>query len=165
MESSSNVYVGLGSNVGDRLRQLAKAHVALERAGLCIQQASPVFETPPWGKTDQPAFLNQVLRVATALPPGEVMETLLWLETQLGRTRTEKWGPRSIDLDLLAHGDMQVASERLVLPHPGIAERAFVLVPWAAIAPAFVVPGLNRPVATLLRALPPKEREAVRPIG
>ena len=96
---------------------------------------SSVYETAPWGITDQPAFLNQVLRLSTTLSPGALLRIILQIEEQMGRVRVRKWGQRLIDIDILFYGNSVIAEEDLVIPHPGIAERRFVLEPLVEIAP------------------------------
>jgi 2-amino-4-hydroxy-6-hydroxymethyldihydropteridine diphosphokinase len=113
--------------------------------------ASAVYETVPVGKIDQPAFLNQVLEVRTTLAPEELLSRLLQVERELGRVRNERWGPRNIDLDLLAFGGHIFKTDRLVLPHQELHRRRFVLQPWAEIAPDFSVPGLSATVDELLK--------------
>ncbi|MBX9759986.1 MAG: 2-amino-4-hydroxy-6-hydroxymethyldihydropteridine diphosphokinase, partial [Beijerinckiaceae bacterium] len=102
-----------------------------------------VWRTPPWGKTDQPDFLNMCALVDTLLPPHALLDVCLALEAAAGRVRFERWGPRSLDIDLLAYGDIAVSDERLVVPHPRMFERAFVLAPLAEIAPALRIGGVE----------------------
>ncbi|MCG3120816.1 MAG: 2-amino-4-hydroxy-6-hydroxymethyldihydropteridine pyrophosphokinase [bacterium] len=120
-------------------------------AAIKVVQVSAIYETAPVGKTDQPAFLNQVLEIRTTLAPEDLLARLLQIEQELGRVRQERWGPRIIDLDLLAFGVRQIQTRRLVLPHPELPHRRFVLAPWAEIAPEFEVAGLNAPVKALLQ--------------
>ena len=133
----ARVYVGLGSNLDDPLRQIERALQAL--AGLTQTQLLRVsrrYRTAPWGFAEQPPFVNAVAELATHLPPRELLDELLALEREQGRHRDgARWGPRTLDLDLLLYGDLQVEAPGLVLPHARIAERAFVLVPLAEIAP------------------------------
>jgi len=138
-------YVGLGSNLGDRRAMIAGA---IDR--LRPRRVSPIVETEPWGVTDQPRFLNAVAEIETELPPGALLDRLLDLERDLGRVRTERWGPRTIDLDLLLYGDRQVATPSLTLPHPRLHERRFVLEGLAELCPDLRVPGLDRTVRDLL---------------
>jgi 2-amino-4-hydroxy-6-hydroxymethyldihydropteridine diphosphokinase len=148
------IYLGLGANLGDRARQLraAQAHLS-QLPGYQRMAASALYETPPWGLADQPAFLNQVLAIQTTLSPWEFLEAAQAIEATLGRTRHTHWGPRTLDIDILAWGQLQLRSQRLNLPHPFIAERAFVLRPWADIAPDFQPPGCPGSVAEMLAAL------------
>lgn len=134
-------FVGLGSNVGDRLANLRAAVTALARTdGIEVARTSSVYETDPVGPP-QPDFLNAVVEVETSLGPAELLQTLKAIERELGRTPSERWGPREIDLDLLLYGDASSSSDELTVPHPEISRRAFVLVPLAEIAPHAVVDG------------------------
>lgn len=128
------VYVALGSNLGDRLQYL---HAAVERLGNygVVEAVSDVYETDPVGYADQPAFLNAVLRLRTGVPPAELLAGILAIEADLGRARSFPNAPRTLDLDLLLYDQRVLDTADLVLPHPRLHERAFVLVPLAAIAP------------------------------
>jgi len=138
-------YVGLGANLGDR-----EATIRAAAALLGARRLSTIVETEPWGLEDQPRFLNAVAELESGLEPRELLERLLGLERQLGRERTgPRWGPRTIDLDLLVFGDRVVAEPGLTVPHPLLHERLFVLRPLAELAPALDVPGRG-PVAALL---------------
>ena len=149
--SNERVFIALGSNLGDRAVWLQKAQEKLfGTPTVQLVAASAVYETEPVGKIDQPAFLNQVLEVRTTLAPDDLLSRLLQVERELGRVRNERWGPRNIDLDLLAFGNCQANTNRLVLPHPELHRRRFVLQPWAEIAPEFSVPGLSATVDELL---------------
>lgn len=140
----------LGANLGDRKSNLEKAaHLIEKRIGI-IKAKSALYETKPWGKPDQPDFLNQVLLIETELNPGPILRTALTIEHDLGRIRQEKWGARLIDIDLLYVGDQILHSEDLTLPHPGIAHRRFVLEPLAELAPDFIHPLLNKSHRQLL---------------
>lgn len=127
---SSEAYIALGANLGDREQtlcdaiQLLNSHPQIE-----VQRCSGMYDTAPVGYTDQPAFYNMVIRVSTGLQPLELLQTMLDIEHQLGRVRDIRWGPRTVDLDLLWMDDIQMDTERLQLPHPRMHERAFVLVP------------------------------------
>lgn len=141
-KSPFDAIVALGSNIGDIRANMARALALLETGGdVRVVARSRDFKTPPWGKTDQPWFANACAGVATSLGPRALLERCLEVERQLGRVRTEKWGPRIIDLDVLVHHAGDVAEEDLVLPHPRITERAFVLAPLADIAPELVLAG------------------------
>ena len=142
-------YIGLGSNLGDRQAMIAGA---LER--LRPRRVSTVIETDPVGRTDQPRFLNAVAELETSLDPDALLRRLLELEAELGRVRAERWGPRTIDLDLLLYGDRRVASESLSVPHPELHRRRFVLQGLAELCPDRTVPGLGRTVRELLEACP-----------
>ena len=127
-------YVGLGSNVGDRLEHLRHAVSLLDSSdGIEVAVASSVYETEPVGP-EQPDFLNGVVEVRTTLSAREVLARLKEIEAEIGRTSSERWGPREIDLDLLTYGEESIEEDDLHVPHPRMGERAFVLVPLAEIA-------------------------------
>ena len=141
-------YVGLGSNLGDRE---ATIHRAAKLIG--ATRLSPIVETEPWGYTDQPAFLNAAAEVETALAPRAFLDQLLDVERLLGRERVgPRWGPRTIDLDLLLFGDERISEPGLEVPHPLLLERLFVLEPLAALVPDRRIPG-NGTVSAALAGL------------
>lgn len=130
MSRPATAYVGLGSNLGDRLQYLESAVTHLHaRDGIRVTRCSSVYETAPVGLTEQPHFLNMAIELETSLSPESLLDVLLGVEHALGRVRTVRWGPRTIDLDLLLYDDVEMRTDRLELPHPRMAERAFVLVP------------------------------------
>ncbi|HEX6639282.1 MAG TPA: 2-amino-4-hydroxy-6-hydroxymethyldihydropteridine diphosphokinase [Steroidobacteraceae bacterium] len=139
-------YVGVGSNLEDPHAQVLRALDSLARlTSTRLVVRSPLYHTPPFGSVPQPAFVNAAAGLLTQLTPEELLAALRTLEEELGREPPrERWGPRVIDLDLLVVGREQRASDVLKLPHPGIAERDFVLYPLADIAPDLEVPGLGR---------------------
>lgn len=142
--------IGLGGNMGDVADAFATALASLDRRADCrVVARSSVWRTPPWGKTDQPDFLNMCALLDTTLGPHALLDVCLGLEGAAGRVRFERWGPRVLDIDLLAYGDLSVSDERLVVPHPRMFERAFVLAPLAEVAPALRIAG--RDVASLAR--------------
>ena len=134
--SEERVFLGLGSNLGDRESYL---QAALDRISLLpgtrLVKASSVIETPPWGVTEQPSFLNLVAEIRTGLEPEELLKAVKEIEAEVGRQATYRWGPREIDIDLLLFGNRTVELPQLMLPHPRLRERAFVLEPLEEIAP------------------------------
>jgi 2-amino-4-hydroxy-6-hydroxymethyldihydropteridine diphosphokinase len=146
------IYLALGTNLGDRFANLQAAIAALPPTIRVLNQ-SPVYETPPWGLTDQPAFLNMVLKGQTALAPVELLKHLKLLETELGRLPTVRWGPRRIDMDILFYDKLVIDIPELTIPHPRLHERAFVLVPLADLEPDLVHPVLGAPIKQLLAAV------------
>ena len=146
-------YIGLGANLGGReetLRQAIAMLAATDR--VAVIRVSELRETDPVGMVDQPRFLNGAVAVETALAPRELLETLLRIERELGRVRGERWGPRTIDLDLLLYGDEVVDEPGLTVPHPRLHERRFALEPIAELDPTVEVPRRGR-VSELLAAL------------
>ncbi len=143
-------YVGLGSNLDNPRQQLHRAFQALDGIeGSRVLARSALYRSPPLGPSDQPDYLNAVAGVETRLAPTAFLAALQRIETAQGRVRKQRWGPRTLDLDLLVYGDRVVDSPALTVPHPGIAARAFVLYPLAEIAPGLVVPGLG-PLSELI---------------
>ena len=139
-------YIGIGSNLGEPDREVAGAIDTLDRLPRSrLLRASRLFHTPPWGRADQPPFVNAVAELATRLPPRELLDALLALERERGRHRDgTRWGPRVIDLDILLYGNINVEEAGLRIPHAHIAERAFVLLPLADLDADLVVPGHGR---------------------
>jgi 2-amino-4-hydroxy-6-hydroxymethyldihydropteridine diphosphokinase len=148
----STLYLALGTNLGDRFANLQTAIAALPPAVRVLAQ-SPIYETPPWGVTSQPSFLNMVLKGRTSMAPEGLLKHLKRLEIELGRVPTVRWGPRRIDMDILFYDDLIQETPELTLPHPHLYERAFVLVPLADLAPDLVHPWLRKPVSQLLAAV------------
>lgn len=144
-------YIGLGANLGDPVQQLLTALAALERLPATrVMACSSLYRSRPMGEPGQPDFINAVAAVATRLAAQELLEQLQRIERAQGRIRgAERWGPRTLDLDLLVYGDETIDSPHLQVPHPGLGERDFVLCPLQEIAPQLVIPGLA-PVAALL---------------
>jgi 2-amino-4-hydroxy-6-hydroxymethyldihydropteridine diphosphokinase len=129
------IVLGLGSNLGEREKNIIAAIVALKKhPDIVIHKVSSLYETEPVGVKEQPGFLNAVISIVTQLPPLELLEICLGVERDLGRIRKQRWGPRNIDIDILLYDDMTVELDRLILPHPRLHERHFVLVPLQEIA-------------------------------
>jgi 2-amino-4-hydroxy-6-hydroxymethyldihydropteridine diphosphokinase len=151
--SDSHAYLSLGGNIGDVSATFVQALRRLEAGGARVVKRSADYETPPWGKTDQPPFVNACAEVATTLAPIELLRLCLEVEASLGRVRKEKWGPRIIDIDVLAYDGVTLDSEDLKLPHPYMLERAFVVVPLSEIAADLVIAG--RRIGDVARELEP----------
>ncbi|NOX97791.1 MAG: 2-amino-4-hydroxy-6-hydroxymethyldihydropteridine diphosphokinase [Nitrospirae bacterium] len=152
------VFLGLGSNLGDRKRNIQEAVRLLEeREVVKVVKVSSLCETEPEGVKDQPFFLNGVLEMETELSPRDVLDTLKAIERRLGRKKGRKWGPRIIDLDILLYGDLVIKEEGLEIPHPLLPERAFVLTPLVEIAPETVHPGLSKTISYLQKKLKNKK--------
>ena len=128
--------IGLGGNVGDVVRSMQNAINAIENRQDCaIVAVSNIYRTPPWGITEQDWFFNACAEVLTDLAPGALLDLLLTIELAQGRVRDQRWGPRTLDLDVIAYGDETIASERLTVPHPRMGERPFVIFPLMDICP------------------------------
>ena len=141
-----DAYIGIGSNLDDPERQVRRAIDALPRLpDSRFLRASRLFRTDPWGRTDQPAFVNAAAALSTGLSPRALLDELLAIERAHGRHRDgTRWGPRTLDLDILLYGDTRIDEPGLEIPHPHLAERAFVLLPLADIDPGLLVPGRGR---------------------
>ena len=135
----TNVFLGLGGNLGDR-RQLMRSAVAELCQLLVDVRVSALYESAAWGLTDQPAFLNAVVRGRTSLAPLDLLDATQAIEQALGRVRGQRWGPRLIDIDILLYGTERIDDPRLVVPHPYLSQRGFVLRPLADLAPGLTLP-------------------------
>lgn len=144
--------LALGSNLGDRVAALTAALAGLAAADIRVVAVSPAYETDPVGGPEQPAYLNAVVIVETELAPYDLLGFAQGVEAALGRVRVTRWGPRTVDIDIVVYDDLVSADPRLTLPHPLAAERAFVLAPWHDVEPAAVLPD-GRRVAALLAGL------------
>jgi 2-amino-4-hydroxy-6-hydroxymethyldihydropteridine diphosphokinase len=144
------VYLGLGTNLGERLTNLRSAVKALAPP-VTVLAESPVYETPAWGVEDQPGFLNMAVKAETELAPMELRDHVKLIEGELGRTPTYHWGPRLIDIDILFYDDLIVDTLELVIPHPQLHKRPFVLVPLETIGGEVVHPALGLSVGELLK--------------
>ena len=129
-------YIGIGSNLGDPLANVMQAIDLMAQAGSIVARSS-YYRTKAWGVVDQPDFCNAVVQLNTNLPPQELLVAMQSIEKTMGRTPTYHWGPRIIDLDILIYGDLRLSDPELIIPHPGLYERATVLVPLAEIAAAY----------------------------
>ena len=148
----ATVYLGLGSNLGDRHRSIRQA-IDLLSAEAHVEQLSSIYETAPVGYREQPSFLNAVARVKTTLEPEEMLLLAKRIEADLGRTQTFRNGPRVIDVDLLLYDNLIIDTPQLTLPHPRLAERAFVLCPLSEVAPDLIHPVIGRTIASLMSAI------------
>jgi 2-amino-4-hydroxy-6-hydroxymethyldihydropteridine diphosphokinase len=134
--------LGLGGNIGDPVQAMASALRSLDaRADCRVVDVSRLYRTPPWGKTDQSFFYNACAAVDTTLDPDKLLDICLGIEREMKRVRVERWGPRTIDIDILTYGDIRRAATSLELPHPRMTERGFVLMPLADIASGMIVGG------------------------
>ena len=144
-------YLGLGSNLGDRIKNLELAISAIsEHPEILVHAVSSFYETEPMGYQDQDWFINQVIQIDTTLSPDELLTEIRKIENALGRKRRIKWGPRTMDIDILLYGDMVIESSILTIPHPLLTKRLFVLIPLAEIAPSLKHPVLGRSIRHIL---------------
>ncbi|MBX2965911.1 MAG: 2-amino-4-hydroxy-6-hydroxymethyldihydropteridine diphosphokinase [Cyclobacteriaceae bacterium] len=146
----ANVFFLLGSNLGDKNRWLAGARQQISRHIGSIVTASSVYKTAAWGNESQDDFYNQVIEVKTTQKPREVLQMIQKIEIQAGRKRIEKWGARTLDIDILFWDDNVISSQDLQVPHPGIPHRRFTLIPLEEIAPDMVHPTLQKSIRQLL---------------
>lgn len=148
----NRVYIGLGSNMGDKAENLARARQMINSVDDTeITKTSSLYKTAPWGKTDQDDFINQVIEIETELTPLELLHQLQNIEIKLGRQRNEQWGPRVIDLDVLLYGEETIEMAELKVPHPYLMQRLFVLMPLQEIEPELIFPDGSKIVEVLNR--------------
>jgi 2-amino-4-hydroxy-6-hydroxymethyldihydropteridine diphosphokinase len=147
---TNKAYLLIGGNLGDRIGNLFLAIEAISHTCGKVTEQSQVYETAAWGKTDQPDFLNQLLLIETILSPEELLQSVLEIETKLGRKRELRFGARTIDIDILYYADLIIESPELVIPHPRIAERLFTLVPLMELAPDLIDPRSGCTIAGML---------------
>ena len=144
----------LGANLGNPALSILKAEQLLEKTAGHILRKSPFYHSEPWGKTDQAPFVNRALLLATPLPPETLLRRLLDAERSLGRVRKERWGPRTIDIDILTYGNLRYNSASLSLPHPALPERRFALLPMSSVAPHWRHPVSGKNTLELLQTCP-----------
>jgi 2-amino-4-hydroxy-6-hydroxymethyldihydropteridine diphosphokinase len=149
----TDVFLLLGSNLGDRAAYLQQAISHVEMAIAPIVGKSSVYETQSWGKADEPDYLNQVIHLRTVMPPHELLDNIMNVERIMGRERGVKWGSRIIDIDILFYGDALINDEGLTIPHPELHKRLFTLAPLSEIAPGFIHPGLHKSINQLKNEL------------
>jgi len=156
-----NVFFGLGSNLGERKETLQKAKIRIGEVIGTVVSASSIYETEPWGFKSENNFLNMVLSVKTEISPSGLLGRILMIESQMGRVRGDTgYKSRKIDIDILLYNDEIVKEEALVIPHPKMHERRFVLVPLAEIAPEIIHPVFNKSISSLLKSC--KDKSKVR---
>jgi 2-amino-4-hydroxy-6-hydroxymethyldihydropteridine diphosphokinase len=154
-------FISLGSNIGNRFILLEEALTDLQkRYPIEVVNVSSIYETDPVGYEDQDVFLNMVAQIRTSLTAEELLDACLEIEKELGRKRDIRWGPRTIDLDILLYNDENMITERLVIPHPRMHERSFVLIPLIEICPNLTLPETKQPLCELADQL--SDREGVR---
>ena len=149
----SIVYIGIGSNLGDRKANCMRAIELLAGKGIVVRKESSLYETDPWGDKNQPKFLNMAIEIETEIKPQDLLGILAGIEKELGRKKSRKWGPRIIDLDILLYNSVTIDQDDLKIPHPFMHERDFVLKPLYEIAPDVKHPVLNLSTGELLQKL------------
>lgn len=158
----NQVYIGLGTNIEPRESYLKKAiHQLFQHDAINITKQSSIYETEPVGFTEQSHFLNMVLEINTSLTPLALLDVCQGIESHLGRERVIRFGPRTIDLDILLYNNENMKTERLTIPHPRMHERGFVLIPLAEIAPNAILPPIGTTSKELLNELPEAEKKGI----
>lgn len=147
------IYIGIGSNIGDRQANCESAMERLKSRGIIIKKASSLYEIEPWGLKEQPKFINMVIEAVAGLSPEDLLIVLKDIEKEMGRQEIIKWGPRIIDLDILFYDDAVIHMEHLQIPHPLLHKRDFVLSPLCEIAPEKMHPILKKPIRQLKEEL------------
>jgi 2-amino-4-hydroxy-6-hydroxymethyldihydropteridine diphosphokinase len=155
---SARTYIALGSNLGDRVNHLQKALFELDQhQAISITKVSSIYETDPVGILEQQQFLNMAAEMTTTLMPLELLQEMHKIEMKHGRVRTIRWGPRTIDLDILLYNQLRINTEALQIPHPRMIERGFVLIPLYELNPDVHIPGCDETLAAIIRKIPDKE--------
>lgn len=151
-------YLSIGSNMGDRLKTFQQAIQMLDANDeIRVEELSSIYETDPVGYTNQACFLNAVIKISTTLKPEELLQTALFIESELGRKREIRWGPRTLDLDILLYNQENIETESLIVPHPRMQERAFVIIPLMELDPGITLPNVNAALDDILNQIPDKE--------
>ncbi|MFC0296574.1 2-amino-4-hydroxy-6-hydroxymethyldihydropteridine diphosphokinase [Geobacillus jurassicus] len=151
-------YIALGSNLGDRVSYLRDAiRVLHHHEGISVTSSSSIYETDPVGYVNQGKFLNMVIEVATSLSPFALLDATQQIEQRFGRKREIRWGPRTLDLDILLYNHENIETEQLTIPHPRMAERAFVLIPLLEVNSHVAIPNLSEPLIDIIGRLPDKK--------
>lgn len=155
---SARVYIAFGTNIGDRVQHLQQALFALQQhREISVETVSSIYETDPVGYVDQQQFLNMAAEINTTLPPDHLLSLMQEIEVKQGREREIKWGPRTIDLDILLYNQLNIDTEDLIIPHPRMLERGFVLIPLYEINPDVHIPGCIDTLSALIDQIPGKE--------
>lgn len=149
------VYLGIGSNLGDKKANCLRAIELLSAKGISVTRESSLYKTMPWGFKDQPDFINMAIEVCTDLPSADLLSLLKAIEKEMGREDSGRWGPRLIDLDILLYNSLVLDNDILTVPHPALHKRAFALEPLAEIAPDVIHPLMQRNIVELLREVKP----------
>lgn len=158
MSRKVTAYLGLGANLGDRLAQLQQAIELIHHTcGICVTRISSIYETTPVGYLEQPPFYNLVIQIQTTQPPADLLTTILQIEKKLHRVRQIRWGPRTIDIDILLYENRVIQQEELQVPHPRIPERAFVLIPLRELMGNQTLPGWGQTIDQFIEKLPPDQ--------